>query len=1093
MGTFYNTNGWGIGKKVEYSAGSITLEFFISPAASERPKKTFRNGQVQPVSQLDPQTRVFYMDRTSGVWRFGRLMWQAEEDCYIKLPNGVTDQVNIADLFVRCNRGLPDACDLLATRLTETPYFHTARATLVQQLVNQRTAAAGLTGLLSSPIELEQHQVEVVRRVLSDPVQRYLLADEVGLGKTIEAGIILRQYVLDCPDNHCALVLVPPALVKQWEYELQYRLQIGEMYGHKIAVVSTDNLNDLPKEFESPDMVILDEAHQIASGWNYSKHESHRKRFDRICALTKPETCPRLLLLSATPVRRNEDSFLALLHMLDPLVYRLEDREAFRAKVVARQELADLFYAFTEEQQNLFLEEMANQLTTLFPNDARLINLLAQLRPHLDFAVEADNSQRISGIRAVRSHLHETYRLHRRVLRNRRSEELDGLLPGRHGLSRFSTHDDGVSAQIADALENWRTAAAASVWGKEKTPQEANLGRIYALFLETSFCDPCALFWCVQQRLRPGQRGADKFGPLVSFESAELLEDMPMFESEKEHLREIVNLATSFSASEELQFAAVQKEIARRSTANTRTALFTTSPDRANRAYNFLKSSMRGRIFRHSVEEENWRAFLDSPNGVIICDYRAEEGLNLHGGRTILMHLDFPLSPNRMEQRMGRLDRFGVGNPVESIGYVPQGCANLKAWVDCLDNAWRVFNRSIAALQFIVDDMMKELRLKLLTDGEQAIRDEITRLDGEQGIITKELRSLRAQDELDAVDIIREAEADVTSQILEWEEKNNHFQNILEAWLVDRLQFIKVGEKSMGDTVVRYHWCSTNDRHQTLVSRNDFAFWFTPTVEIGARHERFRSPLTWPIAFQRQTARHRNVGLARLGNPLVDCLQNYLNWDDRGMAFAFWRQVPYLNKGQTEVFFRFDYSVEVDISLLEEAISSFSGIAVAALRRISDAAFPPIVITLWLDDNFSVLHDPLRKETLAKPYNKPPDVNLRQARWPLVERHYSLSNWPDLCRGACENAQKIILKETNLAQLSEKLAVKVETRFSQIKEQMLSRIEALRSSKNEKSEEKKELQFQELVHSALANAIRNPKINLNSAGVVFLAGMPLEE
>jgi len=87
MGTFYNANGWGIGKKVESSAGSITLEFFISPAASERPQKLFRNGQVQTVSQLDPQTRVFYMDQNTGLWRFGRLMWQAEEDCYIKLPN----------------------------------------------------------------------------------------------------------------------------------------------------------------------------------------------------------------------------------------------------------------------------------------------------------------------------------------------------------------------------------------------------------------------------------------------------------------------------------------------------------------------------------------------------------------------------------------------------------------------------------------------------------------------------------------------------------------------------------------------------------------------------------------------------------------------------------------------------------------------------------------------------------------------------------------------------------------------------------------------------------------------------------------------
>lgn len=67
-----------------------------------------------------------------------------------------------------------------------------------------------MSGLISSIIDLEKHQYEVVRRVLQDPVQRDLLADEVGLGKTIEAGELMRQYVLDDPDSHRILILAPP-------------------------------------------------------------------------------------------------------------------------------------------------------------------------------------------------------------------------------------------------------------------------------------------------------------------------------------------------------------------------------------------------------------------------------------------------------------------------------------------------------------------------------------------------------------------------------------------------------------------------------------------------------------------------------------------------------------------------------------------------------------------------------------------------------------------------------------------------------------------------------------------------------------------
>ena len=226
---------------------------------------------------------------------------------------------------------------------------------------------------------------------------------------------------------------------------------------------------------------------------------------------------------------------------------------------------------------------------------------------------------------------------------------------------------------------------------------------------------------------------------------------------------------------------------------------------------------------------------------------------------------------------------------------------------------------------------------------------------------------------------------------------------------------------------------------------------------------------------------------------MVDCLQNYLNWDDRGMSFAFWREVPFLVKGKVEVYFRFDFSVEASVVALEKNLSTRSGLAVAALRRMADAAFPPIVMTLWLDENLSVPDEPLRKSILAQPYKKPADTNLNQKRWPLVERHFSLSNWTDLCRSARQNAEKMLLQETDLLKLSEQLALKADARFAHVKEQMLSRIEALRGSDSEKIHALEDLNFQESVQLSLGWAIRNPAINVNSAGVVILAGMPLEE
>ena len=77
----------------------------------------------------------------------------------------------------------------------------------------QRAASLGMSAVLSSRIQLADYQFKVVRRVLQDPVQRYLLVDEVGLGKTIEAGVLVRQYLLDGAATARALVIVPPPLV----------------------------------------------------------------------------------------------------------------------------------------------------------------------------------------------------------------------------------------------------------------------------------------------------------------------------------------------------------------------------------------------------------------------------------------------------------------------------------------------------------------------------------------------------------------------------------------------------------------------------------------------------------------------------------------------------------------------------------------------------------------------------------------------------------------------------------------------------------------------------------------------------------------
>jgi len=145
---------------------------------------------------LPEQTRVYHYNEMPGAWEIGRILDDQGNSQLVQFPNRVTKHLKASGVFVRWARQIIDPTPFLANKINESPRFSDGRSALIRSQMNQRAASMGMSVLLTSAIELEAHQIEVVRRVLQDPVQRYLLADEVGLGKTIEAGILIRQRVL---------------------------------------------------------------------------------------------------------------------------------------------------------------------------------------------------------------------------------------------------------------------------------------------------------------------------------------------------------------------------------------------------------------------------------------------------------------------------------------------------------------------------------------------------------------------------------------------------------------------------------------------------------------------------------------------------------------------------------------------------------------------------------------------------------------------------------------------------------------------------------------------------------------------------------
>lgn len=161
-----------------------------------------------------------------------------------------------------------------------------------------------------------EHQVATARKVLHEMGGRAILADEVGLGKTIEAGLVLKEYMVRGLVKR-ALILVPASLVLQWVRELNQKFGIPAVaqkraysWEYDIVVASMDTAKREPHRDtllgQDYDMLIIDEAHKLKNKKtsNYQFVIQLRKKY--------------CLLLTATPVQNDLDELYNLITLLKP-------------------------------------------------------------------------------------------------------------------------------------------------------------------------------------------------------------------------------------------------------------------------------------------------------------------------------------------------------------------------------------------------------------------------------------------------------------------------------------------------------------------------------------------------------------------------------------------------------------------------------------------------------------------------------------------------------------------------------------------------------------------------------------------------------
>lgn len=275
---------------------------------------------------------------------------------------------------------------LFSSQLDRGDEFRLRVKTLNQK---HRLQQSGVTGLMGARTNLLPHQIYIANEVAQRYAPRVLLADEVGLGKTIEAGMVIHQQIHTGRASRVLLVL-PPSLVHQWLVEMRRRFNLNfaiynearlaideneDPFGveeiettpenpfdaEQLIICSLDFLANSPMRQEQIqaadfDLMVVDEAHHLE--WSPEQASDEYRSVEALA-----NVIPGVLLLTATPEQLGIESHFARLRLLDPS--RFHDLDTFRQEEAGYQALNDVVQPLLALSDDAVLTE--EQLASLKP------------------------------------------------------------------------------------------------------------------------------------------------------------------------------------------------------------------------------------------------------------------------------------------------------------------------------------------------------------------------------------------------------------------------------------------------------------------------------------------------------------------------------------------------------------------------------------------------------------------------------------------------------------------------------------------------------------------------------------------------------
>jgi superfamily II DNA or RNA helicase len=497
-----------------------------------------------------------------------------------------------------------------------------------------------------SKIDFEPYQQVPALRALELPRPRLLIADDVGLGKTIEAGLILRE--LNGRRRAARILVVSPAsITEQWQTELAtkfgFDFRIFDSEGVAEArraleagtnpwcveprvIASVDFIKRREGAFRELsasrwDVIIIDEAHHLASGGN-DDDLTDRYRLARWLAA---ENTGGLLLLTATPHDGYDRNFSSLLELLEPsLVTPGRDLkyEQYRKHMVRRLKrhirLADGSPKFVERAPVQPIP------VTYGPAELELQNTVSEEAAALDLLAD----------RALRTD-RESIRLVATILRKRAASSLAAI---RNTIAQRKENIAQTAGEIEVKREYLRALKRGDALPEEVQDRlERDLHRSYRSIMQRSGRE--------LSRLQEETQRLESLEQLVR--ACESAPDAKLVA--------LTGWLRAIHAVDPLKKVIVFSEYA--DTVNAIVAHL------ALEGYAHTTVTLTGEIISRADRNKALARFAGPEARILVATDVAGEGLNLQDHCHHLVHFELPWNPNRMEQRNGRIDRYGQTHP----------------------------------------------------------------------------------------------------------------------------------------------------------------------------------------------------------------------------------------------------------------------------------------------------------------------------------------------------------------------------------------------------------------------------------------------